>query len=48
MRKIAFILLFPILFFCCKGDGTGFDMTYQRDFEIQAGLGVFDTHGFYA
>ncbi|MEM1122418.1 MAG: hypothetical protein AAGJ18_18375 [Bacteroidota bacterium] len=42
----AFLLLIPILFSNCKGEGLGFTMTYQRDFEIPAGLGVFDTHVF--
>lgn len=44
--KLAFLLLLPIIFSACKGDGLGFNMTYQRDFEIPAGLGVFDTHVF--
>jgi len=44
--KLACLLMLPILFSTCKGDGLGFNMTYQRDFEIPAGLGVFDTHVF--
>lgn len=44
--KIALFLAIPILFSNCKGEGLGFTMTYQRDFEIAAGLGVFDTHVF--
>jgi len=44
--KLACLLMLPILFSNCKGDGLGFNMTYQRDFEIPAGLGVFDTHVF--
>ena len=44
--KLALLFLIPIIFSACKGDGLGFNMTYQRDFEIPAGLGVFDTHVF--
>lgn len=44
--KIAMFVALPLLFSACKGDGLGFTMTYQQDFEIQAGLGVFDTHVF--
>lgn len=44
--KVTLFLALPILFSACKGDGLGFTMTYQQDFEIQAGLGVFDTHVF--
>ncbi len=44
--KIAMLVGLPLLFSACKGDGLGFTMTYQQDFEIQAGLGVFDTHVF--
>jgi len=44
--KLAFVLMLPIIFSTCKGDGLGVNMTYQRDFEIPAGLGVFDTHVF--
>jgi hypothetical protein len=33
----------------CKKEeeGPGFDMLYRRDFELQAGLGVFVVHHFY-
>lgn len=44
--KVTLFLTLPILFSACKGDGLGFTMTYEQDFEIQAGLGVFDTHVF--
>ena len=46
ITKLALLLIIPLLFSTCKGDGLGFTMTYQRDFEIQAGLNVFDTHVF--
>lgn len=46
LAKLAFLLTLPMIFSTCKGDGLGFTMTYQRDFEIPAGLGVFDTHVF--
>ncbi|MFK7979467.1 MAG: hypothetical protein AB8G86_05770 [Saprospiraceae bacterium] len=44
--KLAFVLMLPIIFSTCRDNGPGFNMTYQRDFEIPAGLGVFDTHVF--
>jgi len=44
--KVSLFLALPLLFSACKGEGLGFTMTYQQDFEIQAGLGVFDTHVF--
>ena len=44
--KLVSLLMLPIVFSTCKGDGLGVNMTYQRDFEIPAGLGVFDTHVF--
>ncbi|MEM1124852.1 MAG: hypothetical protein AAGJ18_30720, partial [Bacteroidota bacterium] len=46
LGKLLLIGLLPLLFATCKGNGLGFNMTYQRDFEIGAGLGVFDTHVF--
>lgn len=44
--KLACLLAIPIIFATCRDNGPGFNMTYQRDFEIPAGLGVFDTHVF--
>lgn len=44
--QLILILAIPLFFSACKGEGLGFTMTYQRDFEIPAGLGVFDTHVF--
>ena len=44
--KLACLLAIPIIFSTCRDNGPGFNMTYQRDFEIPAGLGVFDTHVF--
>jgi len=46
LAKLALFLALPLLFSACRGEGLGFTMTYQQDFEIQAGLGVFDTHVF--
>ncbi|MEM6320239.1 MAG: hypothetical protein AAF960_21400 [Bacteroidota bacterium] len=46
LGKLLLIGLLPLLFATCRGNGLGFNMTYQRDFEIGAGLGVFDTHVF--
>ncbi len=44
--KFACLLSILIIFSACRDNGPGFNMTYQRDFEIPAGLGVFDTHVF--
>ena len=44
--RLFFLLSLPILFSTCGNDATGFLMQYQRDFEIRAGLGVFDIHVF--
>lgn len=44
--KLIILLLIPIFFTTCKKDPIGVTMTYQQDFEIPAGLNVFDTHVF--
>ena len=44
--SIALLFIVSILFSACRKEGAGFTMNYQRDFEIGAGLGVFDVHGF--
>ncbi len=46
LTKLALFLALPLFFSACRGEGLGFTMTYQQDFEIPAGLGVFDTHVF--
>ena len=52
MRKIvhqlSFIVLLAMGLSCNKEDGTapGFDMVFQREFSIPAGIGVFDVHHF--
>lgn len=52
MNKLVCYLLFFVLIIgglsCRKDDGVapGFDMIFQRDFSIPAGIGVFDVHHF--
>ena len=53
MRKLAYysICISFLAFFglsCNKDDGVapGFDMMFQREFSIPAGIGVFDVHHF--
>jgi hypothetical protein len=52
MKKIVYTALFLVLgligLSCNKEDGIapGFDMMFQRDFQIPAGIGVFDVHHF--
>jgi len=43
MKKLLFLLAVPLLFFACSKDDQGLPMSYQRDFEIAAGLNTFDT-----
>ena len=46
MQKLCLFLVLLVFIMGCRGEGPGFEMRYQRDFEIPAGLGVFDTHVF--
>ncbi|MFN0035547.1 MAG: hypothetical protein ACKVUS_10795 [Saprospiraceae bacterium] len=50
MKKIVYSLSFIVLIglSCRKDDGLapGFDMVFQREFSIPAGIGVFDVHHF--
>ena len=46
MKKILFFLCLSVIFFSCGDNSPSFNMTYQRDFEIPAGLNTFDTHVF--
>lgn len=49
LLKISALLLFAISLAGCKKEDTtpGFDMIYQQDFSIPAGIGPFVTHHFY-
>ena len=44
-----FVLLFSLFLSCNKSDdpGRGVDLVFRKQFEIPAGLGVFDVHHFY-
>ena len=46
MKKLLFLLYIPLLLLACGKDDPGIPMSYQRDFEIAAGLNTFDTHIF--
>jgi len=46
MKKLLFLAILPLFLFACGDKIQGFDMSYQVDFEIPAGLNTFDTHGF--
>jgi hypothetical protein len=53
MKKLvfyfSFVLGFVLLGFSCKKDDSlapGFDMVFQREFSLPAGIGVFDVHHF--
>lgn len=43
---LVLLLILPLFFSACRKEGAGFTMNYRADFEIGAGLGVFDIHGF--
>lgn len=49
IKKTTFVLGMVLFLFCCtKEDNTpGFDMIFQQEFSIPAGIGAFVTHHFY-
>lgn len=49
MRLFPALLLFAMTFLSCKDkeEIPGFDLFYQRDFSMPAGMGIFDVHHFY-
>jgi len=48
-RSLLFILLPVLLLLSCKKEENlpGFDLFYQKDFSIPAGIGIFEVHHFY-
>ncbi len=49
MKKLLLLLVLPFLGFACKEDGQKsilFEMTYEVDFEVPAGLNTIEDHFF--